>query len=143
MRIARELQNDQVLCPSVYTYRKYGHTHTRLNLERPYHWSGDSVRAILENEVYLGNTISMRYSTKSYKNKRKIERPREECLVFENTHSQVQKMLCFRDRQTAWNTGSEVRYAWAVTCPGSALICLRLPLCFYTAFSGEPQRAIL
>ena len=86
MRIARELQNDQVLCPSVYTYRKYGHTHTRLNLEQPYHWSGDSVRAIWENEVHLGYTISMRYSTKSYKDKRKIERPREECLVFENTH---------------------------------------------------------
>ena len=41
---------------------------------------------MLENEIYLGNTINMKYSSKSYKDKRKVEHPREECLVFENTH---------------------------------------------------------
>ena len=28
----------------------------------------------------------MRFSSKSYKDKRKVEHPREECLVFEGTH---------------------------------------------------------
>ena len=41
---------------------------------------------MLENEIYLGNTVNMKYSTKSYKDKRRVEHPREECLVFENTH---------------------------------------------------------
>ena len=86
MRIAKELQKEQILCPVAYVYQKYGTTHTGLNLDAPYHWSGDTIRVMLENEVYLGNTINMRYSTKSYKDKRRIEHPREECLVFENTH---------------------------------------------------------
>lgn len=86
MRIAKELQKEQILCPAAYVYQKYGTTHTGLNLDAPYHWSGDTIRVMLENEVYLGNTINMRYSTKSYKDKRRIEHPREECLVFENTH---------------------------------------------------------
>ena len=41
---------------------------------------------MLENEIYLGNTVNMKYSTKSYKDKRRVEHSREECLVFENTH---------------------------------------------------------
>ena len=86
MRIAKELQSEQILCPTAYMYRKYGITHTKLDLGEPYHWSGDTIRVILENEVYLGNTINMRYSTKSYKDKRRIEHPRDECLVFEGTH---------------------------------------------------------
>ncbi len=85
MRIAKELQKEQILCPAVYVYRKYGTAHTGLNLDAPYRWSGDTIRTMLENEVYLGNTVNMRYSTKSYKDKRRIEHPREECLVFENT----------------------------------------------------------
>ena len=86
MRIAKELQREKILCPSVYAYRKYGTAYTGLNLDEPYHWSGDTIREMLENEVYLGNTINMKYSTKSYKDKRRIEHPREDCLVFENTH---------------------------------------------------------
>jgi ribosomal protein L32 len=74
------------LCPTTYAYRKYGITHSGLNLDAPYHWNGDTIRAILENEAYLGNTVNMRYSTKSYKDKRKVEHPRDECLVFEDTH---------------------------------------------------------
>ena len=37
----------------------------------------------------IGNTLDYRFSTKSYKDKRKIEHPREECLVFENTHPAI------------------------------------------------------
>ena len=41
---------------------------------------------MLEDEIYLGHTISLRYTTPSYKNKKKIERPESEWLRFENTH---------------------------------------------------------
>lgn len=57
-----------------------------MNLEYPCDWSECTIAAMLENEVYLGNTVNMRYSTKSYKDKRRITHPREECLVFEGTH---------------------------------------------------------
>lgn len=44
------------------------------------------VAKILEDEIYLGHTISLRYTTQSYKNKRRIERPETEWLRFEDTH---------------------------------------------------------
>ena len=56
------------------------------NWYRPDSPFSDKFRRILTNEMYLGNTINMRFSRKSYKDRRKIEHPREECLVFENTH---------------------------------------------------------
>ena len=85
-QIARQLKNEQLSCPAVYAYQKFGIAHSSMNLETPCDWSESTVAAMLENEVYLGNTVNMRYSTKSYKDKRRITHPREECLVFEGTH---------------------------------------------------------
>ena len=88
-RIATILKKEKVLCPSYYTYQKYGLTHSALDITKPYHWSDSAVANLLENEFYLGNTVNYRFSTKSYKDKRKMEHPREECLVFENTHPAI------------------------------------------------------
>ena len=85
-QIARILKKEQILTPTMYAYSKYGITHVGLDTQRPYHWSGDTVADMLENEIYLGNTINMKHSSRSYKDKRRVEHPREECLVFENTH---------------------------------------------------------
>ena len=85
-QIARILKKEHILTPTMYAYSKYGITHVGLDTQRPYHWSGDTVADMLENEIYLGNTINMKHSTKSYKDKRRVEHPREECMVFENTH---------------------------------------------------------
>ena len=88
-RIATILTKEKVFCPGYYTYQKYGLTHSALDITKPYHWSDSAVANLLENEIYLGNTVNYRFSTKSYKDKRKIEHPREECLVFENTHPAI------------------------------------------------------
>ena len=85
-RIARQLKKEKILCPTAYAYRKYGIVHSSMDEQDPYHWSDSSICNMLGNEMYLGNTINMRFSRKSYKDRRKIEHPREECLVFENTH---------------------------------------------------------
>ncbi len=47
---------------------------TRLTEPPPRDWSESTVADMLENEVYLGNTVNMRYSAKSYKDKRYIDR---------------------------------------------------------------------
>ena len=85
-QIARILKEERVLCPSYYTYQKYRQSHAELDVEHPYNWSDIAIANLLENEVCLGSTVNMKYSTKSYKDKRRLEHPREECLVFENTH---------------------------------------------------------
>ncbi len=85
-QIARILKKEQILTPTMYAYTRYGITHTCLDTAHPYNWSNSAIANLLENEIYLGNTISMKHSSRSYKDKRRVEHPREECLVFENTH---------------------------------------------------------
>ena len=86
-QIARILKKEQILTPTMYAYTRFGMNHTCLDTAHPYNWSDSAIANLLENEIYLGNTVNMKYSTKSYKDKRRAEHSREECLVFENTHS--------------------------------------------------------
>ena len=85
-QIARILKKEQVLTPTMYAYTRYGMNHTCLDTAHPYNWSDSAIANLLENEIYLGNTANMKYSTKSYKDKRRVEHSREECLVFKDTH---------------------------------------------------------
>ena len=85
-QIARILKKEQVLTPTMYAYTRYGMNHTCLDTAHPYNWSDSAIANLLENEIYLGNTVNMKYSTKSYKDKRRVEHSREECLVFKYTH---------------------------------------------------------
>ena len=85
-QIARILKKEQILTPTMYAYTRFGMNHTCLDTAHPYNWSDSAIANLLENEIYLGNTANMKYSTKSYKDKRRVEHPREECMVFENTH---------------------------------------------------------
>ena len=122
-RIATILTKEKVFCPSYYTYQKYGLTHSALDITKPYHWSDSAVANLLENEIYRGNTVNYRFSTKSYKDKRKIEHPREECLVFENTHPAiiskevwdiVQRVRKNKRRRT--KTDEQNKYSGLVVC---------------------------
>ena len=133
-RIATILTKEKVLCPSYYTYQKYGLTHSALDITKPYHWSDSAVANLLENEIYLGNTVNYRFSTKSYKDKRKIEHPREECLVFENTHPAiipkevwdiVQQVRKNKRRPTKMN--EQNKYSGLVVCAdcGTAMVLHR------------------
>lgn len=85
-QIARILKKEQILTPTMYAYTRYGITHTCLDTAHPYNWSDSAMANLLENEIYLGNTVNMKHSSRSYKDKRRVEHPREECMVFENTH---------------------------------------------------------
>ena len=52
----------------------------------PYNWCADTVANILSKQEYCGDTVNFRSTTKSFKNKIKIERPQEEWKIFPNTH---------------------------------------------------------
>jgi len=101
-QIARQLREEKILSPSMYAYTKYSVSHSGLNTERPYNWTSDMVADMLENMVYLGHTVNMRYSTKSYKDKKRQKRPKSDWLIFENTHEALV------DKET-WDIVQEVR----------------------------------
>jgi len=88
-QIAKQLKQEKILTPSHYYYQKTGIQLTNLDLAWPYRWTCHTIRHILENEAYLGHTISMRYTTLSYKNKKRIQRPESAWLRFENTHKPI------------------------------------------------------
>lgn len=55
----------------------------------PYFWTRETLNAILGREEYLGYTVNLRTRTKSYKDKRKVDNPKEDWLIFKNTHEAI------------------------------------------------------
>ncbi len=55
----------------------------------PYNWCSATVADILSKQEYCGDTVNFRSTTKSFKNKKKIERPPEEWQIFKNTHPAI------------------------------------------------------
>lgn len=55
----------------------------------PYNWCSATVADILSKQEYCGDTVNFRSTTKSFKNKKKIERPLEEWQIFKDTHPAI------------------------------------------------------
>lgn len=55
----------------------------------PYNWCSATVADILDKQEYCGDTVNFRSTTKSFKNKKKIERPPEEWQIFKDTHPAI------------------------------------------------------
>lgn len=55
----------------------------------PYNRCSATVADILGKQEYCGDTVNFRSTTKSFKNKKKIERPPEEWQIFKNTHAAI------------------------------------------------------
>ena len=52
-------------------------------------WSIGQVKEILKDETYIGNSIHNKQTNISYKNKKKIRKPKEEWVRIENTHEAI------------------------------------------------------
>lgn len=78
-RIASILDDDKINTPSQYLNMK----HQRET------WNPKSIRAILVNEAYIGNTVQNKCVSVSYKVKKKIKKAEEEYIIVENTHEAI------------------------------------------------------
>ena len=86
-QIAKRLKAEKVMTPTEYwasTDRKTAHL-----TAKPYNWNPDTVSVILARQEYVGDTINFRSTTKSFKNKKKIDRPRDEWQIFKDTHPAI------------------------------------------------------
>ncbi len=88
-QIAKELTKREYINPSNHYFNKTGVALPSLNTEIPYSWKDTTVKKILENEIYLGHTTSLKTTNKSFKDSTKIHKPKEEWLRFENTHPAI------------------------------------------------------
>ena len=78
-RIATLLDNDHIIPPSKYLNMK----HQRES------WNPKSIRAILINEAYIGNTVQNKCTSISYKVKKKRPKNENEYIRVENTHEPI------------------------------------------------------
>lgn len=88
-QIANQLTKEQFINPTNHYFNQTGVALTSLDTTRSRQWSSTTIAKILDTETYLGHTVSLKSTTISYKNKKKVERPKEEWLRFENTHPHI------------------------------------------------------
>ncbi len=85
-QIARMLSEDMVLTPTAYQCDKNG---TLSTVKNPYRWTQTTIVGMLEKPEYIGHTVNFKTKRKSYKHKKKINIPKEDWLIFENTHEAI------------------------------------------------------
>ncbi len=86
--IAKILTADGVPTPSTYALDS-GNIVGTGSAKRTAHWIGQAVAKILERPEYAGHTANFKTVKKSYKSKKQIFKPRDEWMIFENTHEPI------------------------------------------------------
>lgn len=94
-------------------------------VKHPYSWAKTTVYQILSNPVYLGKLVSQRYTTRSFKDKRIVERPPEEWVIVENTHEPLVDQAIFdtvqeriKIKQPATWTNTDNMFRGLMICGG-------------------------
>ena len=87
VRMTKILRERGVLNPQAYCNQNNPDYYKNSDYWRkPFDWHATSVRAILNNPVYLGKVVFGRSKTKGFFDKRRVEAAEEEWVVVENTH---------------------------------------------------------
>lgn len=95
-QIASELTRQKVYNPVYHAASKGIKLPAKQTYDDPYMWRQSTVAHILGRQEYLGHTINFRSRRKSYKQKKKINNPESEWLIFENTHEAIIDEETFR-----------------------------------------------
>jgi len=87
--ICRYLEGHKIETPGVYHYRIKGNKSKHPTLATPYMWDQSTVRDMLSNRIYCGDTVNFSTYSKSNKLKKRIKNDPENILIFENTHEPI------------------------------------------------------
>ena len=86
-QIARVLTQEGIPTPTAYALSQgWDNGHKNAKLHR---WGSETIAHILEKAEYCGHTVNFRTHVKSYKNKKRVDNPKEDWLIFENTHEAI------------------------------------------------------
>lgn len=86
-QIAKHLKTEKVLTPTEY-WSSIGRKCSKPSAI-PYVWVADTVSNILDKQEYCGDTVNFRTTSKSFKLKKRLERPQEDWQIFPNTHPAI------------------------------------------------------
>lgn len=99
-KIGRILTEKGIPIPTIYKREVLGiNYHNSHELETTRSWSYQTIHNILNNEVYLGNTVQNKYNNLSYKDKKHIKQPRDRWIKVDGTHEAVIDAETFRKVQ--------------------------------------------
>ncbi len=103
VKICDILTRERITNPSVYTFQRTGSRRGHPDLNNPYHWAQTSVRKMLSNQEYCGDTVNFKTYSKSNKLKKRLNNNPENILVFENTHEAIIDRKTFEVVQKRFN----------------------------------------
>ncbi len=100
-KITRIFREEKVLNPITYFNQNNPDYFKADYWRKEFDWHVTSVRAILNNEVYLGMLVYGKRRNKTMKSKQVVKNPREEWIIAENTHEPI-------ITQELWDTAHKV-----------------------------------
>ena len=141
-KICAMLEAEKEVNPSVYLFKTRGTRSGNPDLQKPYSWTQTTVRRMLSNRIYCGDTVNFQTYSKSNKLKKRIKNAEEDMLIFENTHEAIIERKTFdmvqkhfEGRKRPDIQGEMDKYAGYLFCGecGSRLYLHR-------AFSIDPEK---
>ena len=86
-QIAKQLKVEKIPTPTEYWNSKGRNCGNMPKV--PFNWCAATVAEILDKQEYAGDTVNFRSSTKSFKQKKRIDNPQEKWSVFPDTHPAI------------------------------------------------------
>ncbi|MBQ6021225.1 MAG: DUF4368 domain-containing protein, partial [Clostridia bacterium] len=110
--IARILSEEKILNPIAYWKSKGINRGGKKVPKEPWKWNQNTVADILKKQEYCGDVVNFKTYSKSFKNKTRLDNPRENWVIFKNVHEpiidrdvfeQVQKLITSTKRRKPTN----------------------------------------
>ena len=87
--IARILQDDKVLVQQAYWQSKGMSRGGKKTQPNPYKWCKTTIAKMLEQQEYCGDIINFKSYSKSFRNKTRVENPKENWAIFKDVHEPI------------------------------------------------------
>ena len=89
IRLARIMQDEQHLNCTAYWASKGINRGGKKSQPNPYKWKSSTIHGILTRQEYCGDVLNFKTHSKSFKNHRRIDNPKEDWMVFEDRHEAI------------------------------------------------------
>ncbi len=87
--IARMLSEQKIITPTVYWIQHGVQRGGRKDKDDPYRWRLSTVQKMLKNQEYCGDVVNFKTYSKSFKNKKRLENPEENWVIFRDIHEPI------------------------------------------------------
>lgn len=87
--IARTLQEDKALVPMAYWQSKGLGRGGKKTQADPYKWCKTTIAKMLAQQEYCGDIINFKSTSKSFRNKTRVENPKENWAIFKDVHEPI------------------------------------------------------